>query len=123
MLRGDIELIAGVVRDPQFGPAVILGLGGVRAEVYEDVAFRMALLNRRDVLSMVSDLEGRPLLTGYRGSKPVNMARFADWLMKLGGLALKFEVIREIDINPLLILDGEPVAVDATIILKSNLHS
>jgi acetyltransferase len=59
MLEGDLELIAGVVRDPQFGPAVMLGLGGVRAEVYRDVAFRLAPLNQKDVLSMVSDLEGQ----------------------------------------------------------------
>jgi acetyltransferase len=118
MLNGDLELIAGVDRDPQFGPAVMLGLGGVRAEVYKDVAFRLAPLNETDVLSMESDLEGQVLLKGYRGSKPVNMESLADWLIKLGWLALKFEMIQEIDVNPLLIVDGEPVAVDATIILK-----
>jgi len=123
MLKGDLELIAGVVRDPQFGPAVMLGLGGVRAEVYKDVAFRLAPLNQKDVLSMVSDLEGQVLLKGYRGSKPVNMESLANWLIKLGWLALKFEKIREIDVNPLLIVDGEPVAVDATIILRSDFHS
>ncbi len=118
MLRGDLELIAGVVRDPQFGPAVMVGLGGVRAEVYKDVAFRLAPLNQKDVLSMVSDLEGQALLKGYRGSKPVNMDSLANWLIKLGGLALKFEKIQEIDVNPLLVLDGEPVAVDANMILR-----
>jgi acetyltransferase len=123
MLKGDLELIAGVVRDPQFGPAVMLGLGGVRAEVYKDVAFRLAPLNQKDVLSMVSDLEGQVLLKGYRGSKPVNMESLAKWLIKLGTFALKFEKIQEIDVNPLLVVDGEPVAVDATIILKSDFHS
>jgi acetyltransferase len=118
MLKSDLELIAGVLRDPQFGPAVMLGLGGVRAEVYKDVAFRLAPLNQKDVLSMVSDLEGQVLLKGYRGSKPVNMESLAKWLIKLGWLALKFEKIQEIDVNPLLIVDGEPVAVDATIILR-----
>jgi acetyltransferase len=118
MLKGDLELIAGVVRDPQFGPAVMLGLGGVRAEVYKDVAFRLAPLNQKDVLSMVSDLEGQALLKGYRGSKPVNMESLANWLIKLGWLALKLEKIQEIDVNPLLIVDGEPVAVDASIILR-----
>ena len=119
MLKGDLELIAGVVRDPQFGPAVMLGLGGVRAEVYKDVAFRLAPLNQKDVLSMVSDLEGQVLLKGYRGSKPVNMESLANWLIKLGWLALKFEKIQEIDVNPLMVVNGEPVAVDATIILHS----
>ena len=123
MLKGDLELIAGVVRDPQFGPAVMFGLGGVRAEVYKDVAFRLAPLNQKDVLCMVSDLEGQALLKGYRGSKPVNMESLANWLIKLGWLALKFEDIQEIDVNPLLVVDGEPVAVDATIIFKSDFHS
>jgi acetyltransferase len=123
VLKGDLELMAGVVRDPQFGPAVMLGLGGVRAEVYKDVAFRLAPLNQKDVLSMVSDLKGQALLKGYRGSKPVNMESLANWLIKLGWLALKLEKIQEIDVNPLLIVEGEPVAVDATILLKSDLHS
>jgi len=118
MLRGDLELIAGVVRDLQFGPAVMLGLGGLRAEVYKDVAFRLAPLNRKDVFDMLSDLKGQVLLKGYRGSKPVNMENFADWLIKLGWLALKFEMIHEIDVNPLLVVGGEPVAVDASMILK-----
>jgi acetyltransferase len=117
MVQGDLELIAGVVRDPQFGPAVMLGLGGVRAEVYKDTAFRLAPINQKDVLNMVSDLKGQALLKGYRGSKPVNMERLAHWLIKLGWFALKLEKIQEIDVNPLLIVDGEPVAVDATIIL------
>jgi acetyltransferase len=118
MLKGDLELIAGVIRDPQFGPAAMLGLGGVRAEVYKDVAFRLAPLNQKDVLSMVLDLEGQALLKGYRGSKSVNMEYLARWLIRLGWLSLKLEKIQEIDVNPLLIVEGKPVAVDATIIFK-----
>jgi hypothetical protein len=121
MLKGDLELIAGVVRDLQFGPAVMLGLGGVQAEVYKDVAFRLAPLNQKEVFSMVSDLRGQALLKGYRGSKPVNMESLANWLIRLGWLALKFEKIQEIDVNPLLIVEGEPVAVDATIVLSPSL--
>jgi acetyltransferase len=118
MLRGDFELIAGIVRDPQFGPAAMLGLGGVWAEVYRDVVFRLVPLNREEILGMASDLKGHVLLKGYRGSKPVNMESLADWLIKLGWLALNFEKIMEIDVNPLMIVNGEPVAVDATIILR-----
>jgi len=118
MLRGDLELIAGIVRDPQFGPAVMLGLGGVWAEVYKDVVFRLPPLHREGILEMVSDLKAQALLKGYRGLKPVNMESLGDWLIKLGWLALNFEKIKEIDVNPLLIVDGEPVAVDATIILR-----
>jgi acetyltransferase len=118
MLKGDLELIVGITRDSQFGPAAMLGLGGVWAEIYKDVVFRMVPLNKDEILEMVSDLKGQALLKGYRGSKPVNMESLADWLIKLGGLVLKFEKIKEIDVNPLLIVNGEPVAVDATIIFR-----
>jgi acyl-CoA synthetase (NDP forming) len=120
MLKGDLELIVGITRDSQFGPAAMLGLGGVWAEVYKDVVFRLAPLNKDEILEMVSDLKGQALLKGYRGSKPVNMESLADWLIKLGWLAINFEKIQEIDVNPLLIVDGEPVAVDATIVLTSS---
>lgn len=118
MLKGDLELIIGIIRDFQFGPAAMLGLGGVRAEVYKDVVFRLVPLNKEEIPGMVSDLKGQALLKGYRGSKPVNMESLADWLIKLGWLAMTFEQIKEIDINPLLIVNGEPVAVDANIILQ-----
>jgi len=118
MLRGDFELIAGILRDPQFGLAAMLGLGGVWAEVYKDVVFRLVPLSREEILGMASDLKGHVLLKGYRGSKPVNMESLGDWLIKIGSLAMNFEKIKEIDVNPLLIVDGEPVAVDATIILS-----
>ncbi len=125
MLKGDLELIVGIMRDPQFGPAAMLGLGGVgKAEVYKDVAFRQSHSIRMRYLNMASDLKGQVLLKGYRGSKPVNMESLADWLIKLGWLATNFEKIQEIDVNPLMIVNGEPVAaVDATIILKSDFHS
>lgn len=118
MLKGDIELIVGITRDPQFGPAVMLGLGGIHAEVYRDVIFRLPPLNQKDVFEMASKLKGKALIEGYRGSKPVDMDRLTDWLIRLGELALSNEKIQEFDVNPLLIVGGEPVAVDATIILK-----
>jgi acetyltransferase len=117
MLKGDLELIVGITRDPQFGPAVMLGLGGIHAEVYRDVTFRLPPLNPKDVFEMVSELKGQALLRGYRGSKPVDMKDLADWLIKLGWLGMNFEKIQEVDINPLLIVDGKPVAIDATMIL------
>jgi acetyltransferase len=66
---------------------------------------------------MVSELKGQALLRGYRGSKPVDMKDLADWLIKLGWLAITFKKIQQIDVNPLLIVDGKPVAVDAAMIL------
>jgi acetyltransferase len=96
----------------------MLGIGGVWAEVYKDVVFRLVPLNKEEILRMVEDLKGQVLLKGYRGSKPVNMESLTDWLIKLGWLAMTFDKIQEIDVNPLLIIDGEPVAVDATIIFR-----
>jgi acetyltransferase len=118
MLRGDLELIAGIVKDSQFGPAAMLGLGGVWAEVYKDVAFRLIPLRQEEVPEMVSHLRGQALLKGYRGSKPVNLEGLGNWLITLGWLTLEFEEIEQIDVNPLFIVDGEPVAVDATIIFR-----
>ncbi len=120
MLKGHLELIAGIVRDPQFGPTAMLGLGGIWAEVYKDVVFRLAPLHKEEIPEMVSGLKGNALLKGYRGSKPVNMESLADWLIKSGWLALNFEKIQEIDVNPLLIVNGEPVAVDATLIFQPS---
>jgi acyl-CoA synthetase (NDP forming) len=122
MLKGSLELIVGVVRDPQFGPAVMLGLGGIHADIYRDVIFRLPPLTETDAVEMVSSLRGEALLRGYRGTKPVNMKSLSDWLIKLGWLVLTSEKIQEIDVNPLLIVDGEPIAVDATIILRSHLQ-
>jgi acetyltransferase len=118
MLKGDLELIAGIIRDPQFGPAVMLGIGGVRAEVYKDVVFRLAPLNTEDVQVMVDRLQGRVLLKGFRGARAVDMDLLAQGLIRLGELALALEPIQEIDVNPLLIVEGRPVAVDASIILR-----
>jgi acetyltransferase len=118
MVKGDLELIVGIIRDPQFGPTGMLGLGGVWAEVYKDVVFRSVPIHKEEVLKMVSDLKGQALLKGYRGSLPVNMESLADWLIKLGWLVLHFEKIQEIDVNPLFIVDGEPIAVDATVIFR-----
>jgi len=118
MLKGSLELIVGIVRDPQFGPAVMLGLGGIHAEVYRDVIFRLPPLTEPDVVEMVSELKGKALLKGYRGSKPVRMKSLSQWLIKLGWLAMTFDKIREIDVNPLSVVEGEPIAVDAIIIFE-----
>ena len=117
-LQGDLELIVGMVRDPQFGPAVLLGLGGTRAEIYRDVVFRLAPVDQETVRRMAEGLKGRALFQGYRGAAPVKMDLLAEWLIRLGELACQVEAIQEIDVNPLLVVQGEPIAVDASIILR-----
>ena len=116
-VKGELELIAGLLRDPQFGPCVMCGFGGVMAEVLNDTAFGVAPLNMEDALALINRLKTRKLLNGFRGNPPLDKEAFADILVKLGDLGIANPGIREVDINPLIISNGLPVAVDATIII------
>ena len=118
MVAGKRELVTGLVRDPQFGPCVMLGLGGVLTEVLEDVVFRVAPLTRWDAFQMMEELRGQKILEAFRGGPPIDREALADILTTLGTIGLENHAIREIDINPLIIRpDGQPIAVDALIIL------
>ena len=114
MVRGDRELIAGLVRDPQFGPCVMLGVGGVLAEAVADVAFRLAPLERLDAYELIDDLGAQTLLGPFRGQPAVDRDALADTLCALGDLAGN-PAIASIDLNPLIVVDGQPVAVDALV--------
>jgi acetyltransferase len=118
MVHGGPELIAGALRDPQFGPCVMCGLGGTLAEILGDAAFAVAPLSREDALALVGRLKTRQLLDGFRGAPPVDREALADTLVRLGRLMAAFPDIREIDINPLICVDGRPLAVDASIIVS-----
>jgi acetyl-CoA synthetase (ADP-forming) len=118
MIKGERELVAGLTRDPQFGPCVMFGLGGIFAEVWKDVVFRVAPLSRWNAFQMMEDLRGREILGSVRGLPPVDREILADILIALGKVGLENPAVREIDINPLIVQgDGRPVAVDALIIL------
>ncbi|MGD8540849.1 MAG: acetate--CoA ligase family protein [Desulfobacteraceae bacterium] len=117
MVHGGPELIAGGLRDPQFGPCVMCGLGGTLAEILGDAAFAVAPLSREDALALVGRLKTRQLLDGFRGAPPVDREALAEILVRLGRLMAAFPAIREIDINPLICANGRPLAVDASIIL------
>jgi acetate---CoA ligase (ADP-forming) subunit beta len=118
MVAGDRELVAGMVRDPQFGPSVMFGLGGIYTEALEDVVFRVAPLSRWDAIQMMEEIRGRKILKAFRGMPPVDRKNLADILITLGKIGLEHPLIREIDINPLKIQpDGRPMVVDALIIL------
>jgi acyl-CoA synthetase (NDP forming) len=119
MLHGQPELIVGALRDPQFGPCVMCGLGGTMAEILDDAAFAVAPLSRADALNLVGRLKTRALLDGFRGAVPVDREILADVLVRLGDLMADFSRIREIDINPLICVQGRPVAVDASILLSA----
>ena len=113
-----IELIIGGLRDPQFGPAVMFGTGGFAVELVADVSFRLAPLNREEVFDMMREVKSYPLLTGFRGSKPVDIEKLASTVMKLSDILLEIEELKEIEINPLLVHEEGAVAVDARVVLQ-----
>jgi len=115
-IKGDLELIAGVVKDPQFGVCVMVGLGGIMAEILDDAVFGVAPLSHVDALALVGRLKHQKLLDGFRGATGVNRDALADILCALGDLAMAYPKIKEIDVNPLIVSQGNPIAVDASII-------
>jgi acetyl-CoA synthetase (ADP-forming) len=118
MVAGDRELLVGLNRDVQFGPCVMFGLGGIFTEILEDVAFRVAPLSRFDAMDMMNDIKGKKILDAFRGKPAVDREKLADILQAIGQIGLDHEQINEIDINPLKLLKGKPVAVDALVVLK-----
>jgi acetyl-CoA synthetase (ADP-forming) len=117
MIRGKRELMVGMTRDPQFGPCVMFGLGGIFTEVLKDVSFRVAPLERRDALEMMREIRARRILEEIRGLPAADMEQLAGILIRVGEIGLRHEAIREIDLNPLILDGGRPVAVDALIVL------
>ncbi len=118
-VSGNLELIAGLVQDPQFGPCVMVGLGGVMAEILDDAVFGVAPLDHAAALDLIDRLKHQKLLNGFRGAPAVDRQALAKILTALGQLGLQYPAIKEIDINPLIIHAGNPVAVDAAIVLHS----
>ncbi len=116
MIKGDRELMVGLTRDSQFGPCVMYGLGGIFTEILEDVAFRVAPLTRWDAMDMMEDIKGKKILDAFRGKPAVDREMLADILLAVGQIGLDHEKVHEIDINPLKLLDGKPVAVDALVV-------
>lgn len=115
MVEGRREFIAGLVRDPQYGPAVMLGLGGIFAEALEDVVFRVAPLTLADGLDMLEQLKAQKLLGAFRGEPALDRQALAQLLVKLGDLGLANPQLAEIDLNPLKFPGGQPLAVDALV--------
>lgn len=115
------ELVIGGLRDPQFGPLVMVGLGGIFVEILKDVSFRLCPIARIDAEEMLDELKGAAILRGARGGKPASREAIIDVLLKVGGedgLLLKHAAdISEADINPLIVSDTAAVAVDARFIL------
>jgi acetyl-CoA synthetase (ADP-forming) len=118
MVKGTRELVVGLTRDPQFGPTVMFGLGGIFTEILKDMSFRLAPLEKRDALDMMHEIKGHKILEAVRGMEQVDMDMLADILINVGKIGLENEKIKEIDINPLIISGSKPVAVDALVVLE-----
>ena len=114
-LAASRELIAGIHRDPQFGPTVMLGIGGILAEALADVAFRLAPIERVDAADMVDQLRTQALLGEVRGEAAVDRTAVEDVLLALSAVAVERDDVASADLNPLLVVDGKPIAVDALV--------
>jgi acetyl-CoA synthetase (ADP-forming) len=119
MIKGSRELMAGLARDPQFGMTVMLGVGGVLAEAIADVVFRLAPITEVDAHEMIDDLQVQSILGEFRGEPPVDRECLAQVLVGLSEFAASHPDVVSVDVNPLIIADGVPVAVDALVEVES----
>ena len=120
MAEPGIEVIVGMTTDAQFGPVLMFGLGGVLVEVLKDVAFRVVPIAPRDARQMVREIQGFPVLQGYRGQPPADLDALESLLLKLSGFIERHPEIAELDLNPVFAYPKRAVAVDARIVLGSE---
>jgi acetate---CoA ligase (ADP-forming) len=106
MVKGGREVIIGVNRDPQFGPLLMFGLGGIYVEALKDVTFRVAPIDRREAREMIPEIRSYNLLRGVRGEKPADLEAVADTLVRISQLVTDFPEIVEMDINPLMVFES-----------------
>ena len=122
MVKGSREMVCGIATDPQYGPMMMFGLGGVFIEVMKDVTFRLAPLTNVDAAEMVRSVKAFKLLEGARGTTPANIDQIEETLLRLSQLVTDFPFVDELDINPLMISEknGEAIAVDGRIKVRLN---
>jgi acetyl coenzyme A synthetase (ADP forming)-like protein len=120
MIKGGREVIIGMNRDPQFGPLLMFGLGGIYVEALKDVTFRVAPIDQREANEMLGEIRSIRLLRGVRGEKPADMAAIADTVLRISQLVTEFPEIVELDINPLMVFEAGKgaMAVDMRMALK-----
>ncbi len=118
MVKPGVEVIIGMTQDPQFGPVIMFGLGGVFVEILQDVSFKVVPLNRMDANSMIKEIKGYRLLQGYRGQKPVDTNYLENILLKLSDFVDKYPSIKEMDLNPIFAYSDGACVVDARVVIK-----
>jgi acyl-CoA synthetase (NDP forming) len=117
------EIVIGGLRDPRFGPMVMIGVGGIFVEVFEDISFRICPIEERDAFAMLAELKAAPLLVGVRGRSPLDRAAIVDTLLKIGGhdgVMLRLAGVAELDVNPIVVGRQGLSAVDARIVLPER---
>lgn len=114
------EFVVGGVRDPQFGPTVMFGMGGIYVELFRDVTFRLAPVSLSDAREMTRDIKAAPLMYGFRGAKPLDATSAARAIQSVGRMMTENEQIESIDINPLIVYERGALAVDVRIILRKQ---
>ncbi len=114
------QIIIGAIKDPQFGPSLMFGLGGVFVEVLQDVSFRIVPITERDAKEMVSEVKAYPLLKGYRGKPPADMDAIINILLNTSELVIEHTEIKELDLNPIMVYERGAKTVDARIILEGK---
>jgi len=120
MVPQGLEILIGMNRDPQFGPLVTFGLGGIYVEILKDVTFRVAPFSRQEAQAMLNEIRTRALLDGVRGNPPVDKQALLDALLRIGQLVTDFPEIAELDINPFMVYEeGQGgIALDMRLILR-----
>jgi acyl-CoA synthetase (NDP forming) len=118
MAKAGLEIIIGGVNDPGFGPSVLLGLGGTTAEALDDVAMRLAPLTLSDAREMITELKGKALFSGWRGSPAVDKEKIAETLIKIGQMMINHPEIKEMDLNPIRVYAKGLLALDALIVVN-----
>jgi acetate---CoA ligase (ADP-forming) subunit beta len=118
MAPSGVEVIIGMSKDPQFGPVLMFGLGGILVEVLKDVSFRIVPVSERDAREMIREIKGYPLLEGYRGQKPASIPSLEKLIVTVSQFIEKNPQIKELDLNPVFAYPDKAVAVDARIILE-----
>jgi acetyl-CoA synthetase (ADP-forming) len=116
MAKPGLELIVGGRRDEQFGPVLLFGLGGIFVEVFKDFSLRVCPIEKDDAMEMIREMKAYPLLTGVRGTKPVDIGAVADLLLKASKLLYENEQVKEIDINPVIAYENGYCAVDVRVL-------
>ena len=118
MARPGIEVIVGMSKDPQFGPVIMFGLGGILVELLKDVSFRIVPITQDDAAEMIREIKGYPLLEGYRGQEPANITALEDLIVRVSQFVEQTPEIKELDLNPIFAYKDKVIALDARVILE-----